>query len=62
VKNIAQLLQINGSNESKERKENFVLHFGGIVQKKCDQQSTTAKNTNGFFTARGRCGVWVTSF
>jgi hypothetical protein len=34
VKNIAQLLQINGSNESKERKENFVLHFGGIVQKK----------------------------
>jgi hypothetical protein len=32
VKNIAQLLQINESNESKERKANFALHFGGIVQ------------------------------
>jgi hypothetical protein len=42
--NIAQLLRINESNESKERKANFAMHFVENVQDK-----PTNKNTNGLF-------------
>jgi hypothetical protein len=52
VKNIAQLIQINGSNENKEIKVNFALHFGwncarNVTTKHQRPKTPTAKNTNG---------------